>query len=330
MKNSYFVYMIMYVLSTCFCVHAAEVGREGGENKNGYLLCKIASSFTGEEFDKNFKLLIKRGVNVNDQRLSDGATALHVSKPENIKKLILAGADIRIRDNMGQTPFGSHLYQILHSSDAEECVKQLIKYGVSTSEEELCTSDIFCKLFRELPISKMKEIAFFLFQTEIYKDPMVPIEPLYVLAFKALGEEVCNIFYDRKIEQAFYPCVDKYIIFLAKKKIFEAKIYIQCHCPKIGPKTENMVGFMENFVTRYIKEESEYELDERIKDVWGKSWWEACDNNRTKIRIRIHAAIAPHRSYLRGRVPAVHSYRNYDPDAFDESQRVQWDDSIDD
>ncbi len=217
-------------------------GAKASIDSLGLLVCHVK----GKKFDACFDLLIKHGVDVNGQFLYDegdvqftcnGNTPLHVSLPENIKKLVYAGADMGIKNKKEETPLYHHMNQTKEMYN----IKELLKYGAPIDEDYENRVGI-PKGRPCLCGHSYNYIA--LSRGEMRKAPSPRVASLVILSFKALGEEVCAVIQDAKLASVINPCLEKYVAWLAEKRVFEVEKYIHGHCPKIGPKPENMAGFV--------------------------------------------------------------------------------------
>ncbi len=230
-----------------------------GAKAPGIALYKLASSVVGEKFDACFKLLIDHGVDVNASCNFYDNTPLHVSLPENIKKLVYAGADMEIKNEEKQTPLYKHIFEVGgRKEESFKCFKKLLKYGAPIDE------------YYKNPIDIRKPYTL-LTRGEICKKPSQRIDSLVVLAFKALGEKVCTIIQDTTLISAINPCLETYVACLVEKKVCEVEKYIQHHCPKIGLKPASMAGFMK-LISLYANEEATYKKDDRINCLPSDRW----------------------------------------------------------
>ncbi len=245
---------------------------EHGAKPTNSELHSLACCAKGKQFDTCFKLFIKYEADINARCGLHGNTPLHVSLPENIKKLVRAGADMRIKNDKEETPLYTFT-QLFNRYDigdkrAEKCIKQLLELGAPIDEYH---AKAWPWLANPSNNKKMSELL--LIRGEMSKNnDERHVQSLAFWALHALDKN--DKIFCQNLGNVFCyslsgDLLEKGIRFLVKKKqVFEVIDDINRHCPKDKLDRKTRTNIM-SFVSEYVKTEVCYRLEDRFNCYWG-------------------------------------------------------------
>jgi hypothetical protein len=265
---------------------------KNGATPSAIALRMLASSVTGERFDTCFKLLMDHKVDLNGKIDSHGNRVLHFSLSENVKKLVRAGADVRIKNNRKDTP----LYRLIlgRAGSIHKSVKGLLVLGRAGSIYksvkgllEYAPIDEYYKagefveggrqFLKDTPcLAECNAIGeraqLLLVRGEMSKNNEQQLQSLVFWALHALDKN--DKIFCKNSDNVFYcslsgDLLEQGIKFLVKKKqVFEVIDDIKRHCPKGKLDRESRSNIM-SFISTYAKTETDYRLEDRFSCYWG-------------------------------------------------------------
>jgi hypothetical protein len=272
---------------------------EHGAKPTSSELYMLACAVKGKQFDDCFKLLIEHGVDINARCRFDGSTPLHFSLPENIEKLVRAGADMRIKDDNECTP----LYRFLRYDAADEkgikkCIVRLLEFGAPIDE-------YYVKIFPWLVsiANKKERLPLLLVGGEMSKNNCPHVESLAFLSLDALYRY--NKIFDKGLKDVFTSCVGQRtfwdhasLFFVKKKKVLEVIEFFQYYRPEDQLDRESRSNIM-SFISTYAKTETDYRLEDRFACYWGAKKESLAEGEKVKI---MKEYIASRTEYLEKRI----------------------------
>ncbi len=258
---------------------------------NGASGVHFVMSHVMEERKSCFKIFLEYKANLNAQDY-EGNSPLHLAGRLYIKKLINAGADMRIKNDAEETP----LYYRLKRQDNFTFVS------------------VFALLEQGAPINEyykngMPFLSGYRISIEQKSGPLNPegilkigemskiydhVDSLVILSLKALGKDIHK---NPTLQGILGTCLDMYAKFSAEHKTVARSIKDMQHfCPKTG-RTKDEIAFIigsfadgifvDGLVSRFITYEKQHKIEERLQCYWGKEWDSFDDTKKQQMRQKV-------------------------------------------